>query len=358
MKITRLELLNSQSIPHYAVGSAISLDGSSSGRDPFAAPTTLQTIRLHTDGDTIGIGATTCSANALSALRALLADDCATLVTGEDPLLSERLFQKAARHFRADGFSGLTKRAWAAVDLALWDIRGKVAGLPVWQLLGGVRATAPAIVSDLALPKISPRESVRRMNEAIAGGVTGLIVEVAGTDPQADAERVQEIQQGLSSEMILSVRATGRYELADAVVMADYFADDVGIVWLEEPFYPSDTLAWKYLADRMETPLAAGSMLESPEETLAMLQTGTVRVLRPDTLRMGGITPMLRAIAIAQVLRVPVIPQRLPEVNRHLACGVAGVSAVDHVGWLNAALGCDTKPVDGHIAGGDKPGLW
>src|SRR4051812_3069067 len=151
-------------------------------------------VRVDTDAGLAGVGFAYALQGSGRALLAVAEDDLAPLVLGEDPLDHERLAAKVYWRLQTVGRRGLVAQAYSAVDLALWDIKGRAAGLPLYKLLGGARESAPAYGSDTAWLWMSPEEIVEASRPYLDQGLMGIKVKV-GLNPQDDADRVTRIRE-------------------------------------------------------------------------------------------------------------------------------------------------------------------
>jgi L-alanine-DL-glutamate epimerase-like enolase superfamily enzyme len=127
--------------------------------------------------------------------------------------------------------------------------------------------------------------------------------------------------------------------------------------WFEEPLPADDHDGYQRLASRLETPLAVGSTFDSLASFREVLQRGEARILRPDVLQLGGITPFLKVAALAEAYHVTVAPYRLPEIGIHLACGLPNVQAVEYVSWLAPTFEEPVRIEKGQLAPRNVPGL-
>ncbi|HJZ91459.1 MAG TPA: mandelate racemase/muconate lactonizing enzyme family protein [Gemmataceae bacterium] len=322
-----------------------------------AEPVHLVAVQVTTDIGTDGFGFTASVGPGLKALLAVLADDLLPELEGEDGRNVERHFARAQARFRSIGWAGLTARAYAAIDIALWDLRAKAAGLPLYQLLGGARSSASCFAGDLAPLGADPQQTVRAARPLLEQGVLGVAVEVGGGDVQLDADRVQQIRDGLGESAWLGIAAEGRYDLATALAMAHFYEEDVGIDWIDCPIPVEDRVGYLRLAERMEVPLAVGSSFDDRDDFRRVLERGDARVLRPDPLRLGGITPVVKVAALAEAFSVLVVPYRLPEVGVHLACGLPNVPMAEWGSWLAGAFAEPVRPREGRLVPVGSPGL-
>jgi L-alanine-DL-glutamate epimerase-like enolase superfamily enzyme len=310
----------------------------------------LLLVRLETDAGVAGLGFTYHAGPAAAAVRSLVDAELSPLVAGEDPRDTDRLLARVEERFRAVGFAGLAARAYAAIDIALWDVKAKAAGVPLFKLLGAARSAVPFFVSDLT------GDVVKAAKPLLKHGATGVRVEIGAGDVQADAERVREISDGLGEDAWVGVAADARFDLGTAQALAHFF-EDVGIDWFEDPIPAGDEIGYAKLAGLAETPLAVGSGFGSREAFFRVIRAGHVRTIRPDVCRLGGITPLLKVAAVAEAYQVAVSPVRLPEVGVHLACGLGVVPHVDSVSWFREVFTGGPKVENGKLVPPADPGL-
>jgi L-alanine-DL-glutamate epimerase-like enolase superfamily enzyme len=313
-------------------------------------------VHVDTDAGHRGLGFA-CAVGAGRALQAIAQDDLAPLLIGEDPLDHERLGRKVFRRLQTIGRYGLVAQAYSAVDLALWDVKGKAAGLPLFKLLGGARASAPAFVGDAGWLWMSPEEIRDAAQPLIDQGLIGVKVQVGSADPEADAQRLNEVREFVGDDAWLAVDAGQRYDYATALAMGHFFEDEIGVDWFEDPISCDDIAGHARLADRLEVPLAIGQTLFGRDEFRHYLAAGVGDVLRPSVTGVGGLTEWLRVAALAELHRRPVTPSLLPEVGVQLACGLPMVQIVDYVPWLGPVFTEPVTIVNGQLVPPQRPGL-
>lgn len=325
---------------------------------PIPGHTTADVVAVTVEaGEVTGLGLTVVLGPGGALVRRLVEAELAPLVTGADPRDTDRLFAKALGHFAGVGFPGLPARAYSAVDIALWDIQGKLAGVPVWRLLGGSNPGGVGyFVSDPAGGGWDAADVATLAQNAMNQGAMGVRVEAGSADVQADADRVRELHDALGEDAWLGVSGGGRYDLATALALAHFF-EDQGVDWLEDPLPSGDLTGYRRLTDRLELPVAVGSSFDRPDDFIRVIRDGLARVVRPDLGRLGGVTPVRKIAAVAEAFHVAVSPVRLPEINAHLGAGLAGVLFVDGVPWLNELVAGGPTPVNGKLAPGNEPGF-
>ena len=324
--------------------------------EPAPTPMPVILVRLYTDTPHVGLGFTTTPVGG-RALHLLLEYELGPLVTGEDPLANDWLFAKAHARFRTAGWTGLVARAFAAIDIAIWDLKAKAAALPLYRLLGGNRTGAACFAGDLAGIGTDVSQTIKAAAPLIGQGVLGVVIDVGGGEVQVDADRVQQIRDALGESAWLGISADGRYDLGTALAMAHFYEEDVGIDWIDTPIPTEDRVGYQRLAERMEVPLAAGSTFDDRDGFLRALEAGSIRVLRPDPLRIGGITPLLKVATMAESFHVSVVPYRLPEVGAHLACALPNVPMAEWGTWLAGVFTDSVVPREGKLVPSDRPGI-
>jgi L-alanine-DL-glutamate epimerase-like enolase superfamily enzyme len=346
MKITRVETIH---LGTPAGRTRVSLT------HPQPAPPSLVVVRVHTDENHVGLGFTTAPV-AGAAMVNLIDKELGPLVVGENPNDCERHLSRAQAKFRTAGWVGLAARAYSAVDIALWDLRAKASNLPLFRLLGGARSSASCFAGDLAPIGSDAAQTIKTAKPLVDQGVLGVAIDVGGGDMQLDADRVQQIRDGLDESAWLGISVEGRYDLGTALAMAHFYEEDVGIDWIEFPIPIEDRSGYQRLAERMEVPLALGSSFDNRDDFRRLLERGEVRVLRPDLLRLGGITPFLKVAALAEAFQVTVVPYRLPEIAVHLACGLPNVPMAEWGSWCASAFETPLVPKKGKLIPPDIAG--
>jgi L-alanine-DL-glutamate epimerase-like enolase superfamily enzyme len=326
------------------------------GTAPKPARVEVLAVRVMTSVDHVGLGFTTVPV-AGRVVRSLIESELAPILIGEDANDNQRLFARAQNRFAGAGWRGLASRAYAAIDIALWDLKAKAAELPLYRLLGGARSFAPCFAGDLANLGTDPQQTIHAARPLVEQGMLGVSVEVGVGDVQLDADRVQQIRDGLGESAWLGISAGGRYDFGTALAMAHFYEEDVGIDWFDTPIPVEDRNGYRRLAERMEVPLAIGSSFDDRDQFLRVLERGDVRVIRPDPLRLGGVTPLLKVAALADAYQVAVVPYCLPEIGVHLACGLPNVPFAEWGSWLAGIFVDPVVPLDGKMNPRPVPGI-
>jgi L-alanine-DL-glutamate epimerase-like enolase superfamily enzyme len=289
-------------------------------------------VRLQTDNGLNGLGFwydfTTVGWSVRFALAAV--DEMAPHMLGTDPRSHARLYTDVKHQLLPP-----VHLAFAAADIAVWDLAAKAAGMPLWQYLGGARDAAPAYLAETALVGLAAEHVLAIYEKARAYGISGLQVAIGGASPEADARKIETIRNEVGLDAWLGVGANGGYDAATALAMGRFLEEETDADWFEDPVPAEDLAGLRRLADKLELPLAAGSRFDRVSDFGGWVTDTAAGILRPDPRRLGGLSPTIQVINLAATFHRPTVPVLLPEVGVHLACGLLGARAVDYVSWLN-----------------------
>ena len=317
----------------------------------------LLLVHLDTDAGHRGVGFAYALRGGGRAMKVIADDDLLPLLSGEDPLDHERLAGYVSGRLQSIGRSGLVAQVYAAVDLALWDLKGKVAGLPLFKLLGGARESAPVYGSDGGWLWMSPEEMIKTAGSYLDQEMMGIKVRVGSPNPETDADRVTRIREALGEDFWLAVDANQSYDYATALSMGHFFEEEMGVDWFEEPIACEDVEGHARLAERLEVPIAVGPSLFGRAEFARYLAEDAADVVQPDIIRVGGLSQWLRVAALAEQHHRALAPHILPEIGVHLACGLPHVRAVEYMPWFFSVFTDPPALVNGRLVPSQRPGL-
>ncbi len=259
-------------------------------------------VEVHTDDGITGIGS--CSGNGLL-LEAVVAHVLRPLLVGMDPLAIEEIWDTA--YFRAGvrafGSRGVGVVALSGVDIALWDIAGKVKGVPVYELLGGKRRDRVEVYATALYPE-ETRAAVEKAEKLAERGFHGIKIKV-GFDLAQDVEIVGAVRSALGPDFRLMTDANMGYGLEVALAAAKEF-EKLGIGWLEEPFFVEDVAGHARLKARSGVPVAVGENLHTRFAFESFMARDAVDILQPDVARAGGISEVRNIAADAAERGLPI----------------------------------------------------
>lgn len=312
-------------------------------------------VQLRTDAGLTGLGLAYALQSSGRALLACAEDDLAPVLQGEDPLDHERLAAKAYWRLQTVGRRGLVQQAYSAFDVALWDLKGKAAGLPLHKLLGGARDSARAYGSDTAWLYMSVEQIVEASRPYLDQGM--LLKVKVGQNADEDTDRLTQLAEAVGEEVQLAVDANERYDYDTALRMGRFFESEVGVAWFEEPLCCEDVEGHARLARKLDLPIAGGEMLFGLDEFRGYLDRDALAYVQPDITRLGGLSGTLRVIALAEQRGLPVAPHLLPEISVQLACGLQAVTLVEYMPWLYPLFRNPPTLAHGRLTPPAGPGL-
>ena len=287
-------------------------------------------VHVDTDAGHRGLGFAYAVPGGGRALKVITDEDLAPLLKGEDPLDHERLWTKVQRRLYSIGRVGLVAQAYSAIDVALWDLKGKIAGLPLYKLLGGARESIPVYAADCGWAWMSVDEVVKAAADCLEQGMIGVKIHLAPQSPEDDADRLTQIREALGEDIWLGVDAHQRYDYATALSMGEFFAGELGVDWFEEPIPYDDVAGHARLAERLDVPIALGESLFSREEFRSYFENDAVDIVQPDVTR-GRHHAVFENRALADLHQPR--PALVPEIAVHLA-RPPNVAIVEYMPWL------------------------
>ena len=263
-------------------------------------------VRVHTDAGITGIGE--CGSRLSSLAAKALVEELRPVLIGKDPTASDYLWSLLYEALRSGGHSaGFYIEALSGVDIALWDIRGKVFGVPIYTLLGGPYRTAlPAYGAALTLSL--PLEMLEQRAHTLLEHGYGILKAKIGADPRdprGELDTLVELCERLRGQVRFVVDANGMYEYTTAVKVGRAL-ERLPVLWLEEPLSPDDRPHQGELARLLDIPIAGGESEFTSYRFRDILVSGVYDIIQPNVTRAGGISECWRIAALAQAFRVPV----------------------------------------------------
>jgi len=284
------------------------------------------------------------------------AREIADNLVGEDPSDIGRLWHKLVWAGASVGRSGLATQAIAAFDIALWDLKARRAGLPLAKLLGAYRDSVPCYNTSGGFLSLPVEQVLDNASGALQRGVGGIKVKVGQPDVAEDLRRVQKVRDSLGESVPLMIDANQQWDRATALRFGRAM-EPLGLVWIEEPLDAYDVEGHAALAGALDTPIASGEMLTSALEHAALIEAGAVDFVQPDAPRVGGITPFLRVMALADHRHLSLAPHFAMEIHLHLSAAYPGPTWVEHFEWLEPLFNERIEIRDGCMMVPDRPGL-
>lgn len=295
------------------------------------------------------------------AVATLIEDKLADTVNGLDAFDTGACWRAMVDAIRNLGRPGIASMAIAAVDVALWDLKGRLLEVPVAALLGSVRRRV-AIYGSGGFTSYTIEQLEAQLAGWVEQGLRAVKMKV-GQDPSADPGRVAAARARVGDGVALMVDANGAYTRKQALAMAERFAAE-GVVWFEEPVSSDDLEGLRLLRDRAPAGMAvtAGEYGYDRYYFRRMLEAGAVDVLQADATRCAGITGFLEAAAVSAAHGLPLSAHCAPSLHLHPCCAAQEFMHIeyfhDHSRIEQMAFDGCPHPVDGGLAPDySRPGL-
>jgi L-alanine-DL-glutamate epimerase-like enolase superfamily enzyme len=312
-------------------------------------------VEIITDNGLKGCGYTYTIGTGGLAIKCLIDDSLAGLLTGEDPQMIEQLWHKMWWHLHWVGRGGLAAFAIAAVDIALWDLLGKATALPLYRLLGGYSKRIPMYGSGVDL-NLSDDELVSQVEGFLAEGFRAVKIKVGRDNLEDDLRRVKLVRQAIGNDIQLMVDANMKWQAAQAIYIGKRL-EEYNICWLEEPLIPDDLEGYRQVAYALDVPVAAGENLHNKYEFKNYLLSGALDVVQLDVITVGGITEWRKVSAMAETFNLPLTSHYAEEIQVHLlAASPNSWYAERHAFRLDPVLKKPLALKDGMISPPEVPG--
>jgi L-alanine-DL-glutamate epimerase-like enolase superfamily enzyme len=275
--------------------------------------------------DVTGIGYT----YADSATAVLIRDMLAAVVCGMDAMANGKIWAAMVASVRNLGRPGIAAMAISAVDVALWDLKAKLLGVPLVTLLGGVRDSVPVYGSGGFTSY-----SIKQLQDQLGGWVGDGIMRVKmkiGRDASADVRRVAAARDAIGGDAELFVDANGAYPRKVALAQAERFVASA-VSWFEEPVYHLDLAGLRLCRDRapVTMEISVGEYGYDPVDFVHMIDAGAADVLQADASRCEGITGLMLVDALCEAHNLPLSTHCAPSLHAHPACAAKRVRHVEY----------------------------
>jgi L-alanine-DL-glutamate epimerase-like enolase superfamily enzyme len=323
-------------------------------------------VKVTTAGGLVGWGESH-HGRAHTAVAKLVETTLRQLVLGMDAAdvvgVWKRIYDK---QLASHGMGAGTCLAMSGIDMALWDIRGKAAGMPLYKLLGGSRKGVPAYAGGVSLGYQPPAQLVDELRKSLEAGYKAVKLRV-GDSPKRDLERIRAVRKACGEDLVILTDANIGYSVEDAR-QAMPGMDELNVAWLEEPFPAHDHRSYRLAKGFGRTPLAAGENHYTRFEFNRLIEDGAITILQPDLSKTGGITEALRIAAMASACKLPIHPHSSMTGLNH-AASIHFLCAIDNGGYFEGDVSKSNKfrdelvanpgavDKDGMVWPPEKPGL-
>lgn len=277
----------------------------------------LGLVKIETDEGITGIGL-----GATGLIGRATVEHLTPVLIGQDPINVERIWHEMWIP-KLTGRRGLTTRAISAIDIGLWDIRAKVAGLPLYKLLGGYRDSVPTYVAGGYYEEGKGlKELAAEMTENVEMGAKGVKIKVGAVSIREDVERVKVCREAIGPDVKLLLDANCAYRHYEAIQFAKR-VEEYDPFWFEEPVAPDDYEGHRRLADATSIPIATGENEYTRYGFRDLIQHQSAAILNADAKILGGVTEFMKVAALAQAHDLDIAPHGSQDIHVHLVAAIS-----------------------------------
>lgn len=311
------------------------------------------TLRIKTDAGITGWASSNFGAveGGPKVLRAILEEEVKPLILNQDPAFPKKIRADLHRGLQYQGLSGITQFAIAATDIAIWDILGKHAGMPVWRMLGAARDRMPVYSmcgwyydndEDLSQYKA-------QIEKALSEGYRAIKIKTGKYSIQDDERRIRLAQDLAGKDRRIMLDANQVFNRNEALRRGRLY-QQMGVFWYEEPLPPQDMEGYAELARELDIRIATGENLYMKYQFNDLIQRRGADIVQPDNRRAGGVTEWLEIAAIADAAGISLASHGGGDVNMNMLCAIPNAIYME-------TGGPQPRMINGEVTAPESPGM-
>lgn len=318
-------------------------------------------VEIKTDEGVTGVGMTYHEVGG-EAIRQLIKKDLAWHVIGKDPFATEAIWEEIFHFFRGVARRGLAFSALSALDIALWDLKGKILGLPLYKLLGGNKTRIPVYTSG-GWTSYSEDELVAEMQSMVDAGYKMVKMKAGvkwGTAPHEDIARIKRVRKELGPEIEILVDVNNAYTAGTAIRVGKRI-EECDIYLYEEPVLADDMEGLARVRQSVNIPIGTGEHEYTKYGVRDLLKNKAVDILQVDVTRCGGITEFMKIAAMAHAYNIVVAPHGMELMHLHLLGAINNGLVLERLKMFeplsDLVFTNAPQPKDGYLEIPNRPGL-
>ena len=314
----------------------------------------LLVVEVVTESGVVGCGFLHPLAGGLRTLETCVHEMLKPLLIGQDVRDVPALWEKMWQATYIQGRMGITVMAMSAIDIALWDAAGKVAGQPLWKLWGGSADPLP-IYGSGCYRGLGHDGMIEKAQRYVAQGYRAIKMQVAHVfTHDQDVANVRDMRRALGDEIEIMVDVNQGWTRSEAIEVGRRL-DEYRLAWLEEPVIADDFDGYHAIADAIETPVVGGENHFTHHDLKPFFASGKIPILQPDIMR-GGYTELRVIAELANRAGIKIAPHLFPELSVHINASIPNSAWLENMGWYDHLWTEPNSPVGGMITPPSRPG--
>ncbi|NEU31448.1 mandelate racemase/muconate lactonizing enzyme family protein [bacterium LRH843] len=331
---------------------------------PFSKPLAVSTFNLEsrdvvivevtTDQGVTGIGYMMTLGRGIRTLKSVIDNELKDLVIGEDPFYRQKIWEKLWWQLNFFGRKGAAVYAISAIDVALWDIMGKITNLPIHSLLGPSKDKLEAYGGGGWL-SLSIDEILDEVENYKKLGLKAYKMRVGLQDWRKDVERVKAVRDAFGYDLEIMIDANQGLDVASSIILGREL-EKLGVYWFEEPVHADDIAGLAQIAETLDMRVATGETEYGRYGFKDIIDRKAADIIQIDIQRVGGITEWIRVANMADAWGLKVTPHLFWEISNQLTCAVPNAVYIEYMDWLDEFF--EELPLikDGFVYTWNKPG--
>ena len=316
-------------------------------------------LRLRVDDGMEGIGVTFYGEAMTGSLKVAL-EELSALTVGEDPLRIEHIVGKL-RTAAGDhcGPGGIFTLALSAIDIALWDIKGKALDQPLWRLLGGHRDRVPTYASGSLRRGLTDDQAQKAAHILVDKGFREMKTQMAlpgNPTPEDEIRRLRVVRETIGPDVKLMCDINQRWRPEQAIDIGSRI-EEIGLFWLEDVTTADDYGGLARVTAALNTPIAGGEYLWGIGPFRQMIEARSVDIVMVDIVRAGGFSQWMKIAGMAEAFNLPIVSHVMPEILVHAVAACPNGLTVEYMPWM-LCLYEETPAIEnGDLILPERPGL-
>ena len=292
-------------------------------------------VRVITDDGTEGFGVTYHEVGG-EATKLMIEKNIKPRLIGRDPFETEVIWNELVAYLRGVGRKGLMFCALSAIDIALWDLKGKILGMPLYKLFGGEQTKIPVYGSGGWI-SYTEQELVDEVVDYKKRGFQAVKIKVGHPDMNEDVERLTKVREVVGNDLKIMMDANQGMDVPSAIKLVNA-VEHLNIHWFEEPVVNTDFEGYASIHSKTRVSLAMGEREYNTVALRELIGRRAIDLWQPDIIRLGGVEEWIRSAALADAYNIPVLPHYYKDYDVPLLATVRNPYGAESFDWIDAII--------------------